>query len=184
MSEYDAMSKQGEFIPYSSPLGIPGSSYQAQVGKRGEQWAIRLVKGREVLEEGLFDELNGNKMIAFIIQNVAIPMINPYQISQSVKALIRQVERGPITAAPATPSAGAPVSPATGASAASSAAPVAPPSTGGAPGDACPRCRRPIEPNFYFCPYCSKELRSYNCPGCQQGIRLDFVMCPYCGIKI
>ncbi len=183
MSEYDEI---GKFVPYSSPMGIPGSSYLAQVGKKDDQWALRIVKGKEILEEGLFDELNGNKMIAFIIQNLAIPMINPYQISQSVKALIRQAERGPVQMAPAQP-AGAEAS--TGFSAApaapaSSGAPMAPPSTSAAPGDACPRCRRPIQPNFYFCPYCSKELRSYNCPGCQKPIRLDYVMCPYCGIKI
>ena len=101
------MTENDDFIPYSSPLGIPGSSYSAQLGKIGEQWALRLVKGREILEQGLFNELNGNKIIAFIIQNLAIPMINPYQISQSVKGLIRQAERGPVQVAPAQPAAAA-----------------------------------------------------------------------------
>ncbi|MHA1131283.1 MAG: hypothetical protein ACTSQQ_10810, partial [Candidatus Helarchaeota archaeon] len=149
MSEYDALSK---FIPYSSPIGIPGSSYMAQVGKKDDRWAVRIVKGKEILEEGYFDELNGNKMIAFIIQNLAIPMINPYQISQSVKALIKQAERGPVQMAPSQSGAAA----AAPVASASTSVPEAPPSTAAAPGDACPRCRRPIQPNFYFCPYCSK----------------------------
>jgi hypothetical protein len=172
-----------DFVPYSSPLGIPGSSYSAQLGKIGEQWALRLVKGREILEQGLFDELNGNKFIAFIIQNVAIPMINPYQISQSVKALIKMAERGPAQVAPA---AGEKAAPASGGSEyeaiASPRGAPAPPTAGtAAPGDDCPRCRRPIQPNFYFCPYCSMKLRTFTCAACQKEIRLDYKMCPYCG---
>ncbi|MHA1651874.1 MAG: zinc ribbon domain-containing protein [Candidatus Helarchaeota archaeon] len=179
MAEYDSL---GKFIAYSSPIGIPGSSYMAQLGKIDDKWALRLVKGKEILEQGLFDELNGNKMIAFIIQNLAIPMINPYQISQSVKALIRQAERGPVQVTPtaatsAAPAAAASTSPQGGVTA-------APPSAGAAVGDTCPRCRRPIQANFYYCPYCSQKLREYRCPGCQREIRLDYIMCPYCGIKI
>ncbi|MHA1265794.1 MAG: zinc ribbon domain-containing protein [Candidatus Helarchaeota archaeon] len=175
---------EGDFVPYSSPLGIPGSSYSAQLGKVGEQWALRLVKGREVLEQGLFDELNGNKIIAFIIQNLAIPMINPYQISQSVKALIKQAERGPVQAAPAGAPAAAPVSASEYDALASPRGVAAPPSAAAAPGDACPRCRRPIQPNFYFCPYCSLKLRTFTCSACQKEIRLDYKLCPYCGSVI
>lgn len=170
---------EGDFVAYTSPLGIPGSSYSAQLGKVGELWALRLVKGREILEQGTFNELNGNKLIAFIIQNVAIPMINPYQISQSVKALIKQAERGPAQAAPAAAAPGA-VSEYNAIATPRGA--VAPP--GAAPaitGDNCPRCARPIQPNFFFCPYCSLKLRSFNCDACQKEIRLDYKMCPYCG---
>ncbi|HUX99277.1 MAG TPA: zinc ribbon domain-containing protein [Candidatus Deferrimicrobium sp.] len=163
------------FVPYSSPMGIPGSSYMAQVGKVGDLWALRLVKGREVLEMGTFDELNGNKMIAFIIQNVAIPMINPYQISQSVKALIRQAERGPLTA-PAQPAAAASME-----NVEEEGAIAAAPSVASASDNACPRCRRPIQANFFFCPYCSQKLREFLCVACKKEIRLDYKMCPYCG---
>ncbi len=174
----------GDFVPYSSPLGIPGSSYSAQLGKIGEQWALRLVKGREVLEQGLFNELNGNKFIAFIIQNVAIPMINPYQISQSVKALIKMAERGPSQVA--APAAGA--APGATSDYDAIAAPrgvAAPPSAAAAvTGDNCPRCARPIQSNFFYCPYCSLKLRTFNCDACQKEIRLDYKMCPYCGSVI
>lgn len=170
------------FIPYSSPLGIPGSSYSAQLGKINEQWILRLVKGREVLEQGVFDELNGNKLIAFIIQNVAIPMINPYQISQSVKALIKMAERGPLQATPAAAAAaGIPEAASEYDALSAPRGGAAPPSAMAAPGDACPRCMRPIQGNFYFCPYCSLKLRVFNCSACQKEIRLDYKMCPYCG---
>ena len=169
-----------DFVPYTSPLGIPGSSYSAQLGKIGEQWCLRLVKGREVLEQGLFNELNGNKFIAFIIQNVAIPMINPYQISQSVKALIKMAERGPAQVAAPSAAAGAVASEYDAITAPRGA--VAPPSAAAAvTGDNCPRCARPSQRNHYFCPYCSLKLRTFNCDACQKEIRLDYKMCPYCG---
>jgi RNA polymerase subunit RPABC4/transcription elongation factor Spt4 len=167
------------FVPYSSPMGIPGSSYMAQVGKVGDLWALRLVKGKDVLEMGTFDELNGNKMIAFIIQSVAIPMINPYQISQSVKALIRQAERGPLTA-PAQPAAAATSAGNVEIEGEMAAAPTI--ATGS--DNACPRCRRPIQANFFFCPYCSQKLREFRCVACKKEIRLDYKMCPYCGSVI
>ncbi|NVM53896.1 MAG: zinc ribbon domain-containing protein [Candidatus Helarchaeota archaeon] len=104
-------------------------------------------------------------------------MINPYQISQSVKALITQAERGPMQA---TAPAGAVAVAATGAAAGLGAG-VSAPATVGVSGDACPRCRRPIQPNFFFCPYCSLTLREFRCDACQKVIRLDYKMCPYCG---
>jgi len=173
------MSENESFVPYSSPMPIPGSSYAAQVGKVNEKWALRLVKGRDVLDTGYFDELNGNQIIAYIIQSLAIPMINPYQISQSVKALITQAEHGPITAHAAAASSEA-VPEGAGEMGAVAAVPgiIAP------TGNACPRCRRPIQSNFYFCPYCSQALRSYQCVACHKEIRLDYVLCPYCGCKL
>jgi RNA polymerase subunit RPABC4/transcription elongation factor Spt4 len=172
------MAENENFVPYSSPMPIPGSSYSAQVGKVDEKWALRLVKGRDVLDTGYFSELNGNQIIAFIIQSLAIPMINPYQISQSVKALIKQAERGPISAAASSAERVPAGSDEMGAVAAVPSGIMAP------TGDACPRCRRPIQSNFYFCPYCSQALRSFQCVVCHKEIRLDYVMCPYCGSKI
>ncbi|MHA1894803.1 MAG: hypothetical protein ACTSX4_09895 [Candidatus Helarchaeota archaeon] len=97
-----------DFKPYSSPLPIAGTSYSAQVGKSESsgKWKIRLIKGRNITGMEEFDELNGNLMIAFIMRETAIPMLNPYKISQTVKMLIKQAERGPLTAvAPPTPAA-------------------------------------------------------------------------------
>jgi RNA polymerase subunit RPABC4/transcription elongation factor Spt4 len=173
--------QSGDFVPYSSPMPIPGSSYSAQVGKVQERWALRLVKGREVLDTGYFNELNGNQIIAYIIQSLAIPMINPYQISQSVKALIKQAEHGPLTAQAAT---GARAEAVPGGSGEMGAAPAVPSGVMTPTDNACPRCRRPIQSNFYFCPYCSQALRAYQCVACKKDIRLDYVMCPYCGVKL
>jgi hypothetical protein len=171
--------QSGDFVPYSSPMPIPGSSYSAQVGKQQDKWALRLVKGRDVLDTGIFNELNGNQIIAFIIQSLAIPMINPYQISQSVKALIKQAENGPLTAQAAAGPAAVP-----GGAGEMGAMPTVPSGVMTPTDNACPRCRRPIQSNFYFCPYCSQALRVYQCVACKKEIRLDYTLCPYCGCKV
>ena len=88
-----------DFTPYSSPIPIAGTSYSAQIGKSGAgRWKIRLIKGKNVMGTEEFDELNGNLMIAFIMRETAIPMLNPYKISQNIKMLIKQAERGPLQA--------------------------------------------------------------------------------------
>ena len=95
-----------DFTPYSSPIPIAGTSYSAQIGKSkaSDKWKIRLIKGRNVTGTEEFDEINGNLMIAFIMRETAIPMLNPYKISQNIKMLIKQAERGPLTAKPLPPS--------------------------------------------------------------------------------
>ncbi|NHI92491.1 MAG: hypothetical protein EAX96_08300 [Candidatus Lokiarchaeota archaeon] len=95
-----------DYTPYSSPIPIAGTSYSAQIGKSkaSNKWKIRLIKGRNVTGSEEFDELNGNLMIAFIMRETAIPMLNPYKISQNIKMLIKQAERGPLTEKPLPPS--------------------------------------------------------------------------------
>jgi len=86
------MSLEG-FIPLSNMLGIPGSSYSLQMGKVNEKWAIRMVKGNEVLESKIFDDTNecpnANSIVAWVLQVLVIPNLNPYQIAKSV-GFIRQ----------------------------------------------------------------------------------------------
>lgn len=202
-----------EYEPYSSPLPIPGTSYMVQIGKQksSDKWQVRIVKGREIISERVLDdpELNGNTIIGFIMQELAIPMINPYQISKTVKILIKQGERGPLAArtmapsppmpgtegeAPAKPTAPPPAESTPKVSPTSEydslieprSKPAPPPTTSKtsrAVGD-CPRCKSPIEDHFYFCPICSKQLKEKHCPGCNKEIRPDYELCPYCGIKL
>jgi hypothetical protein len=86
------MSAEG-FIPLSNQLGIVGSSYGIQLGKINEKWAVRLVKGNEVLDSKVFEETgdppNANAIVGWILQVLAIPNISPYQIAKSV-GFIRQ----------------------------------------------------------------------------------------------
>ena len=93
-----------DFDAYSSPLPIPGTSYLVQIGKQisTDKWEARIVKGREIIANRVLEsaELNGNVIIGFIMQEVAIPMINPYQISKTVKILMKQGERGSLATRP------------------------------------------------------------------------------------
>jgi len=186
-----------KFIPYSSPIPIAGTSYSAQIGKASEDaqdWIVRLIKGREVMEKESFSELNGNLMIAFIMRATAIPMLNPYKISQNIKMLIKQAERGqPLTAkptAPTTPQTGYKPAPEyAGLSSGSELGSV--PSTtrakiptAAAPGEGCPRCGSVVQGDFFYCPYCSQQLKRLTCPACNKEVRADYKLCPYCGIQL
>ncbi|MBD3350924.1 MAG: hypothetical protein GF364_05505 [Candidatus Lokiarchaeota archaeon] len=86
------MSKEG-FIPLSNQLGIPGSSYRLQLGQVNEKWAVRLAKGREILDSKVFEKKdeppNANEVVGWVLQVLVIPNINPYQIAKSV-GFIRQ----------------------------------------------------------------------------------------------
>ncbi len=86
--------KQQDFQPLTPQLGIAGSSYQLQMGKVNGFWAIRLVKGSNVLASKVYkenpDEIPlGNHLTGWALSVIAIPNINPYQIQKTI-GFIRQ----------------------------------------------------------------------------------------------
>jgi len=88
------MSEKQDFQPLTPQLGIAGSSYQLQMGKVNGYWAIRLVKGSNVLASKVYkenpDELPlGNHLTGWALSVIAIPNINPYQIQKTI-GFIRQ----------------------------------------------------------------------------------------------
>ncbi|MEX2684445.1 MAG: hypothetical protein Q6373_022935 [Candidatus Sigynarchaeota archaeon] len=80
------------FTPLSSQLGITGSSYRLQLGKVGNSWAARILKGNEVVVSTTFNELNGNLIVGFVMQETAIPNLNPYQIMKTVQFLTKEAQ--------------------------------------------------------------------------------------------
>lgn len=46
--------------------------------------------------------------------------------------------------------------------------------------EACPACRRRIEPDFLACPYCRTTLR-VPCEACGKALHTTWVLCAYCG---
>ncbi|MCM8745753.1 zinc ribbon domain-containing protein [Thermomicrobium sp. CFH 73360] len=46
--------------------------------------------------------------------------------------------------------------------------------------DRCPSCRRPVQEEFQFCPYCRTALKQL-CVSCGRLLSLDWPHCPYCG---
>lgn len=90
------MSDINDFQPYTPQLGIVGSSYQLQMGKVNKYWAVRLVKGRDVLASKVFKDVPnpekiplGNQITGWILSVLAIPNLNTYQIQKTV-GFIRQ----------------------------------------------------------------------------------------------
>jgi len=87
------MSEKQDFQPLTPQLGIAGSSYQLQMGKVNGFWAIRLVKGKNVLASKVYKKTAelplGNHLTGWALSVIAIPNINPYQIQKTI-GFIRQ----------------------------------------------------------------------------------------------
>jgi hypothetical protein len=90
------MSNQS-FIPFSSQLGIAGTSYRLQMGRVNDKWASRILKGQDVIESYVYadekDIPNSNLIVGWCLKVIAIPNINPYQIMKTVQFLIKETTR-------------------------------------------------------------------------------------------
>jgi len=85
------------FSPLSGELGIPGTSYRLQLGLINEKWAVRLLKGKDVLDSYVFKDEdssggfpNQNLIVGYVLRTVAIPNINPHQVMKTTQALVNQ----------------------------------------------------------------------------------------------
>jgi hypothetical protein len=85
------------FVPLSSQLGVAGTSYRIQLGEINEKWAVRLLKGKEVIDSYVFkdedvqgDFPNQNIIVGWVLRTVAIPNINPHQIIKTTQAIVKQ----------------------------------------------------------------------------------------------
>jgi hypothetical protein len=85
------------FIPLSSQLGVAGTSYRIQLGEINDKWAVRLLKGKDVIDSYVFkdedvqgDFPNQNIIVGWVLRTVAIPNINPHQIMKTTQALVKQ----------------------------------------------------------------------------------------------
>ena len=94
------MSNNQNFQPLTPQLGIAGSSYQLEMGKVNNFWAIRLVKARDVLASKVYkdtpspEELPlGNHLTGWVLSVLAIPNINTYQIQKTIGFLRQKALR-------------------------------------------------------------------------------------------
>ncbi len=90
------MSNQ-QFVPFSSQLGIAGTSYRLQMGIINEKWACRILKGNDVIDSYIWqdenDVPNANSIVGYVLKTVQLPMINPYQVSKTVQFLRKEAVR-------------------------------------------------------------------------------------------
>ncbi len=91
------MTEQG-FIPLSSQLGIPGTSYRIQLGVINDKWASRLLKGNDIIDSYIYKDEdageqgfpNQNMIVGWVLRTIAIPNINPHQIMKTTQVLVKQ----------------------------------------------------------------------------------------------
>jgi len=91
------MTEQG-FIPLSSQLGIPGTSYRIQLGMINDKWASRLLKGNDIIDSYIYKDEdageqgfpNQNMIVGWVLRTIAIPNINPHQIMKTTQVLVKQ----------------------------------------------------------------------------------------------
>jgi hypothetical protein len=84
------------FSPFSSQLGIAGTSYRLQMGRVNDKWASRILKGTDVIESTIFNDAdlpNANLIVGWCLKVIAIPNINPYQVMKTVQFLRKETER-------------------------------------------------------------------------------------------
>ncbi|TXT53651.1 MAG: hypothetical protein BAJALOKI2v1_890006 [Promethearchaeota archaeon] len=92
------MSTEKGFVPLTSQLGIPGTSYRLQLGLINEKWASRILKGKNVIDSYVYKEEdisksgvpNQNMIVGYVLRTVAIPNINPHQVMKTTQALVKQ----------------------------------------------------------------------------------------------
>ena len=84
-------------MPLTSQLGVPGTSYRLQLGQINEKWAVRMLKGKNVIDSYVFkdedvqgDFPNQNLIVGWVLRTVAIPNINPHQVMKTTQALVKQ----------------------------------------------------------------------------------------------
>ena len=94
------MTEQG-FIPLSSQLGIPGTSYRVQLGLINDKWASRLLKGNNIIDSYVYKDEdvgelgfpNQNMIVGWVLRTIAIPNINPHQIMKTTQVLVKQAKQ-------------------------------------------------------------------------------------------
>ncbi len=89
-------SSNQSFSPFSSQLGIAGTSYRLQMGRVNDKWASRILKGSDVIESTIYNDNdipNANLVVGWCLKVIAIPNINPYQVMKTVQFLRKETER-------------------------------------------------------------------------------------------
>lgn len=86
-----------DFEPLTGLLGIAGSSYILQIGLINGKWAVRLLRGKKILDVLICKDKdiesglpNQNVIINWVLRSVAIPNISSFHIKRTVQILLKQ----------------------------------------------------------------------------------------------
>lgn len=87
------------FEPLTGQLRIAGTSYSLQIGLINGKWAVRLIKGKDIIRVFIYnnkhiegDFPNQDVIIQWVLRTVVIPNINPFQIKKTVQFLLKQAK--------------------------------------------------------------------------------------------
>lgn len=92
------MAEKSNFEALTNALGVPGTSYKLQLGLINKKWASLLIKGKKILASKTYDLMedeeypNTNFIVGFVLQNAAIPNINPRQIMRVTESLLSKAK--------------------------------------------------------------------------------------------
>ena len=87
-----------DFLPLTPLVGVSGSSYKLQLGKKEGFVALSIYWKEELINmnsfrDMTFDKIDVYKIISQILSVISIPHINTYNIDRSVRLLIRYLEK-------------------------------------------------------------------------------------------
>ena len=79
------------FVPMSSQFGLPGVSYQIQLGTVNGKWTLNLLKGHDVIISQAYkgsEFPNRNELISWIKSFISNPNFNSNHIEKTVERMV------------------------------------------------------------------------------------------------
>lgn len=83
-------------VPMSSQFGLPGVSYQIQLGTVNGKWTLNLLKGRDIIASQTYEGSefpNRNELISWIISSISNPNFDSYHIKKIVETMVDQANK-------------------------------------------------------------------------------------------
>jgi hypothetical protein len=92
------MTEKGNFEPLTNALKIPGTPFKMQLGFINDQWASRLIKGKNEIATKTYELMeyeqypNTNFLVGFTLQHAANPNINSRPIIRVIESLLSRAK--------------------------------------------------------------------------------------------
>lgn len=78
-----------DFYPISPIVGIPNTSYGAQVGVMEEKWAVRVVRGKKILAEKTITDLMLDNIVGVIYGHARLPGLSRHAVATGAGRLMQ-----------------------------------------------------------------------------------------------
>jgi hypothetical protein len=80
-----------EYQPVTQRYILPLTSYLVELGKLGNQWAVRIFRGKtEIGITPLTTDLNHNEIFNAIQNNVSMPMFSPERMFGTIGRMVQE----------------------------------------------------------------------------------------------